>query len=104
MLFNKEREIQLFGRQLGEVVDELFEALPTLDTLRTASLRLSIDEEFALDTLQGMFWPLIFTRGLAERYEKAGMARPEIMGIVGFPNDALIELTSSLDDESVKAA
>lgn len=103
MLLNKEHEVPLIGRVLGEVVDEIFKVLSKPDTLPTASIRLSIDEEFALDTLQGMFWPMIFTGGLAERYEKAGMTRPKIIGHIGFPDDAIIELTFTIE-ESAQAA
>lgn len=97
-------KIDLFECTLEEAIDKIFKAFPTPEQLDTSSIRLTIEEELALEKIQGMMWPLIFTGGLAQRYGDSGLERPHISGEISFPEDGTVVLGFKIEAVPADAA
>ncbi len=67
MLLNDTHEIAIAGRTVSDVIADIAEKCQSRESLQEASLLLTQEEEFALDQIKGLFWPLLFTVGLKAR-------------------------------------
>ena len=89
MLMDGKHTVEIFGRNVRDAARDIAQIHPTPDSLRTAWLLFTKEEDSALDDLQGMMWPCLFTEALKNFYRGKNMKVDAISANIGFEDNYL---------------
>jgi len=97
VVLDEKHTIEIFGKTVPQIIDEIVEKHPTPASLLTSSLLLTYEEEAAFDAMQGMMWPSLFVAGLHGKYHELKENAGDIIARIQFPDDKHIQLTFQME-------